>query len=259
VIESVEVSDALWCKPIDSGATEERLTGAKILETDRRGKYLIWHLSNAMSLVMHLRMTGTLLYDPDPDTRYSRVEFSLSDGHRVVFSDPRRFGTGLVLKTAELEAYFASRLGLEPFDPNFNQAHFHKLTRGRSAPLKSFLLDQRKIAGIGNIYADEALFRSEINPLRRPSELTQKQSAALREGIIAALAAGIDAGGATIDDFRDPDGAWGAYQSEFLVHRREGKSCPTCSTEIVRIVVGGRSTYFCPKCQPKPRRRLGKR
>ena len=258
VIESVEVSDALWCKPVDPGATEERLTGAKILETDRRGKYLIWHLSNAMSLVMHLRMTGTLLYDPDPDTRYSRVEFSLSDGHRVVFSDPRRFGTGLVLKTAELEAYFASRLGLEPFDPNFDHAHFHQLTRGRSAPLKSFLLDQRKIAGIGNIYADEALFRSEINPLRWPSELTQKQSAALREGIIAALAAGIDAGGATIDDFRDPDGAWGAYQSEFLVHRREGKPCPTCSTEIVRIVVGGRSTYFCPKCQPKPRRRPGK-
>ena len=259
VIESVEVFDALWCKPVDPGTTEERLTGAKILETDRRGKYLIWHLSNDMSLVMHLRMTGTLLYDPDPDTQYSRVEFSLSDGHRLVFSDPRRFGTGLILKTAELEAYFASRLGLEPFDPKFDQVHFHELTRGRSAPLKSFLLDQRKIAGIGNIYADEALFRAEINPLRWPSELTQKQSAALREGIIAALAAGIDAGGATIDDFRDPDGAWGAYQSEFLVHRREGKPCPSCSTEIVRIVVGGRSTYFCPTCQPKPRRRSGKR
>ena len=255
VIESVEVVDALWCKPTDPRSVEERITGSQILKTDRRGKYLIWHLSNRTSLVMHLRMTGTLLYDPDPSTRHSRVEFSLSDGHRLVFSDPRRFGTGLVLKTPDLNAYFSNRLGLEPFDPSFDAAHFHELTRSRTTPLKSFLLDQKKVAGIGNIYADEALFRAEINPLRWPSELTRWQSAELRDGIIAALAAGIDAGGATIDDFRDPDGAWGAYQSEFLVHRREGKPCPSCSTEIVRIVVAGRSTYFCPRCQPKPRRR----
>ena len=229
--------------------------GSTIEQTGRRGKYLIWQLSNRRALVMHLRMTGTLLYDPDSGERHSRVEFGLSDGHRLVFSDPRRFGTGIVIDQSRLDTYFDARLGLEPFDSRFDSEHLFSLTRRRSSPLKSFLLDQRRIAGIGNIYADEALFRARINPLRTPQSLTRSQAAVLRTSIIDALSAGIDAGGATIDDFRDPDGAWGAYQSEFLVHRREGRSCPECSELIVRIVVGGRSTYYCPACQPKPRSR----
>jgi formamidopyrimidine-DNA glycosylase len=199
-------------------------------------------------------MTGTLLYDPVPDGKYVRVEFGLDDAHRIAFSDPRRFGTGLLLDSESLDPYFAARLGLEPFDPEFDSDHLFELMRGRNAPIKSFLLDQRRIAGIGNIYADEALFRAGIHPLRRPAELKRQQAERLREGIVDALAAGIEAGGATIDDFRDPDGAWGAYQSEFLVHRREGQDCPDCGQEIRRMVVGGRSTYCCEACQPRPRR-----
>jgi formamidopyrimidine-DNA glycosylase len=194
-------------------------------------------------------MTGTLLYDADHDAAHTRVIFELSDGHRVSFCDPRRFGTGLVIPTSDLDQYFSSRLGLEPFDPGFDCEHLFALTRGRRTALKSFLLDQRLIAGIGNIYADEAMFRAGLAPLRRPMGLTRAETERLREGIVDSLTAGIHAGGATIDDFRDPDGAWGAYQSQFLVHRREGRDCPDCGTAIKRITVGGRSTYFCPSCQ----------
>ncbi len=254
-IESIDVFDDRFCLPDSPEIFVGSIVGSTIDLTDRRGKYLIWHLSNGRALVMHLRMTGTLLYDPDCDQRHSRVEFGLDDGHRLVFSDPRRFGTGIVVDESSLDGYFENRLGLEPFDSRFDAGHLFQLTRRRSTPIKSFLLDQRQIAGIGNIYADEALFRARINPLRLPQSITRTQAAALRESIIDALSAGIDAGGATIDDFRDPDGAWGAYQSEFLVHRREGRPCPACSEAIVRIVVAGRSTYYCPSCQPKPRKR----
>ena len=234
---------------------EATLEGRMIERTSRRGKYLIWNLDGSENLVMHLRMTGTLLYDPFPEPRHGRVEFNLDDGHSLWFSDPRRFGTGILVHDDHMDDYFRARLGLEPFDPEFDGEHLFQLTRGRNSPLKSFLLDQRRIAGIGNIYADEALFRAQLSPLKRPSTLTRVQAAALRDAIVDALSAGIDAGGATIDDFRDPDGAWGAYQSEFLVHRREARPCPNCACPIVRIVVGGRSTYHCPDCQPVPRRR----
>ncbi len=255
VLSEVMVRDARWCAPLEPAQLELDLEGRRIESTGRRGKYLIWNMSGGLALVMHLRMTGTLLYDPLPEQKHLRVEFGLDDGHRLGFSDPRRFGTGLVLNAADLDGYFEPRLGLEPFDARFDGRHLFGLMRGRTAPIKSFLLDQRRIAGIGNIYADEALFRAGIHPLRRPGELNRGQAARLRDGIVDALAAGIDAGGATIDDFRDPDGAWGAYQSEFLVHRREGRECPDCGRAICRMVIGGRSTYCCESCQPKPRRR----
>lgn len=252
-IDAVAVHDSRWCAPASTASIERAVAGRLVESTSRRGKYLIWNLDGGIHLVMHLRMTGTLLYDPEPAPIHGRVEFCLSDGHVLWFSDPRRFGTGAVIESSRLDAYFAERLGLEPFDPAFDQEHLFQLTRRRNAPLKSFLLDQRRIAGIGNIYADEAMFRAGVHPLKRPSTLTRAQAGLLRDGIVAALAAGIDAGGATIDDFRDPDGAWGAYQSEFLVHRREGLPCPDCGTAIKREVVGGRSTYHCPQCQPRPR------
>lgn len=255
VIDVVSIEDPRWCSPVAPESIEARLEGRRIDATGRRGKYLIWELAGGDSLVMHLRMTGSLLYDPEPGTGHQRVEFSLSDGHRVVFCDPRRFGTGDIVATGSRDEWFASRLGPEPFDPDFDAEALFGLTRGRNAPLKSFLLDQRRVAGLGNIYADEALHRAGLHPLRRPATISRREAARLHEGIVDALLAGIDAGGATIDDFRDPDGAWGAYQSEFLVHRREGLPCPGCAMPIVRFVVGGRSTYCCESCQPRPRRR----
>jgi formamidopyrimidine-DNA glycosylase len=173
-----------------------------------------------------------------------------------VITDPRRFGTGeLLLGTDALEAFFAARLGLEPLDERFSLEHLRELTRGRKAPIKALLLDQRRIAGVGNIYANEALFRAGIHPLRPAGRLDPRQRSALREALIQALQAGIQAKGASIDDFRHLDGLRGSFQEEFLVHGREGEPCVVCGTPIVRLVVGGRASYVCETCQPPPRRR----
>jgi formamidopyrimidine-DNA glycosylase len=175
---------------------------------------------------------------------------------RLAFADPRRFGTGeLALGPAALEAFFAARLGEEPLAGAFTGAHLHAQARASRAPIKAFLLDQRRVAGVGNIYADEALFRARIHPLRPANRLTAAQCEALREAVIASLEAGIAAKGATIDDFRDPDGARGAFQDQFLVHRREGEPCPSCGRPIRKLRAAGRGTYVCEGCQPRPRPR----
>ncbi len=173
---------------------------------------------------------------------------------RLVIVDPRRFGTGeLLLGQETMERFFAERLGIEPLDERFTAEHLRALTRGRATPVKAFLLDQRRVAGVGNIYADEALFRAGIHPLRPAGRLSLAQCARLREGVIEALGEGIDAQGATIDDFRHVDGVRGSFQDRFLVHRREGLPCPRCGTMIVKMVVAGRGTYVCERCQPRPR------
>ena len=178
------------------------------------------------------------------------------DGHELLFVDPRRFGTGqLALGGEALDTFFAGRLGIEPLQPGFTLAHLRTLARGCRSPTKAFLLDQRRIAGVGNIYADEALFRAGIHPLRPANRLTSAQLDALRDAVIVSLQAGIDANGATIDDFRDLDGARGSFQDEFLVHRREGEPCTVCGSAVRKLVVAGRGTYVCETCQPRPRLR----
>jgi formamidopyrimidine-DNA glycosylase len=175
---------------------------------------------------------------------------------RLVVVDPRRFGTGeLVLGSAALEEFFAARLGVEPLGEDFTAAHMRALARGRSAPINAFLLDQRRVAGVGNIYADEALYRARIHPLRAAGALTGAQWAGLRDAVVAVLLDGIDARGATIDDFRHVDGVRGSFQDRFRVHRRAGEACPECGGTIVKMVVAGRGTYVCERCQPRPRPR----
>ncbi len=223
----------------------------------------MWALDGDLYLLQHLRMTGVLLYDPGEDPPHVRVRLRLSgrdgddgDGGVIVVSDPRRFGTAqLVRGTDALEAFFAARLGPEPFDEQFSADYLRSRTRGRRAPVKAALLDQRLVAGIGNIYADEALWRAEIHPAREARQLTRAQWERVREGVIDALQAGIDARGASIDDFRHVDGVRGSFQDRFLVHRRAGEPCPRCGTTIVKRVVAGRGTYICEHDQPRPRRR----
>ncbi|HEX3873412.1 MAG TPA: zinc finger domain-containing protein [Solirubrobacteraceae bacterium] len=178
------------------------------------------------------------------------------DRARVVFVDPRRFGTGeLAIGLAALERFFDARLGVEPLDGGFTPELLRALARGRRGPVKPFLLDQRNVVGVGNIYADESLFRARVHPLRPAGSLRPKQYAGLHAAVIASLEAGIDAQGASIDDFRHPDGVRGSFQNQFLVHRREGLPCPVCGTPIRKLVVAGRGTYVCEHCQPKPRPR----
>jgi formamidopyrimidine-DNA glycosylase len=255
-ILDAEILDSRWSRPLPVNAVEEELRGATVDRVGRSGKYLIWELSDDRYLLVHLRMTGALLFDPPADPIHTRVRLELDQGHRLVYVDPRRFGTGHLLHGAGArDAYLAARLGVEPFTPTFTAAHLRAMARGRTAPIKSFLLDQRRIAGVGNIYADEALFRAHIHPLRSAGRLTGPQWVRLRDAIEEALAAGIEAKGASIDDFRHVDGARGSFQDRFLVHRREGEPCPGCGATVRKIVVGGRGTYLCERCQPKPRAR----
>jgi formamidopyrimidine-DNA glycosylase len=254
-VETAEILDARWTLPDPPQPTEDGLLGMTIERVARAGKYLILELSEDRHLLLHLRMTGTLLVDPEVDPPHTRVRFGLSGGRRLVYVDPRRFGTGhLLLGSAARDDYLHSRLGPEPLTPAFTAEYLRRRGRGRTAPIKAFILDQRHIAGVGNIYADEALFQAGIHPLRAAGRLTRPQWERLAAGIEGALAAGIDAKGASIDDFRHVDGARGSFQDRFLVHLREGLPCPRCGGLIRKLVVGGRGTYVCEHCQPRPRR-----
>ncbi len=255
-LRALQIADPRWCQPLDPVALTDALEGRRVERLDRRGKYLIWEASDEVCLLMHLRMTGTLLYDAPPEQRYVRVRFALDDGHVLSFCDPRRFGTGeLALGHRARDAFLDARLGLEPFGPEFTSDALLRATRGRRAPIKAFLLDQRRIAGVGNIYANEALFRARIHPLREAGKLKRAQIVALHDAVVGALGAGLKAGGASIDDFRHPDGVKGAFQNEFLVHGREGEPCLVCGTTIRKFVAAGRGTYACESCQVRPRRR----
>jgi formamidopyrimidine-DNA glycosylase len=250
------VDDQRWCAPIAPAELVAAVEGRTIERLARRGKYLIWTFAGEVHLLVHLRMTGTLLYDPAPDARYRRVRFDLDDGHHLLFCDPRRFGTGeLAIGDEGLERFLAPRVGIEPLEDGFTVDHLRALAKGRRGPVKAFLLDQTKIAGVGNIYADEALHRARIHPLRPVGQLQRQQLEALRDAVVEVLNAGIDLGGSTIDDFRHPDGVQGAFQNEFLVHLRKGEPCLTCGHEVVKFVAGGRGTYACESCQKRPRAR----
>jgi formamidopyrimidine-DNA glycosylase len=251
-IEDMEVLDQRWSAPALGVEAADAVRGRRIDKLDRRGKYLVWELSGDVHLVMHLRMTGNLLYTDD--ARFARVRIRLDDGGTVIFADQRRFGTGVVLLGGDArDDYFASRLGVEPLSADFTADHIRELARGRRAPAKAFLLNQERIAGVGNIYADEALFIARIHPLRPIGTLRGKQFDALRAAVVEVLEAGIDARGATIDDFRHTDGASGAFQDRFLVHLRAGEPCVRCGTTIKKIRAAGRGTYLCPRCQRAPR------
>ena len=272
-IERLEVLDARWTRSVDPRSLERQVGGRTIASLRRRGKYLLLDLEGELTLVMHLRMTGNLFLvdegdlvvavdgsDFTPaDDPYLRARFSLDDGRELRFSDARRFGEAFLLPTDRVEERFSGRVGIEPLSEEFTAEAIERMAAGRRAPLKSFLLDQAGIAGVGNIYADEALWRAELHPLSPAGSMRREHAEALRAGVLEALWAGLDGGGASIDDYLDSRGERGSMQDEFLVHRREGEPCPRCETPIRRIVVSGRSTYFCPDCQLRLRRRPRRR
>jgi formamidopyrimidine-DNA glycosylase len=252
-LQTLEILDERWCRPLAPAELADVVTGRRVDRLSRRGKYLVWELEDDAYLLMHLRMTGTLLLDPAGAPPYARAWLRFGE-HDLAYTDPRRFGTAeLALGRQQREAFFAARLGLEPLADGFTGAHLHALARTSRAPVKAFLLDQKRVAGVGNIYADEALFRARIHPLRLANRLTRTQVHTLRDAVVESLNAGIAAKGASIDDFRDPDGARGAFQDEFLVHRREGEPCPRCGRAVRKLRAAGRGTYVCEGCQPRPR------
>ena len=211
------------------------------------------------------RLGGPRLYESSTELRHLRARARPRRRLRAAVHGRAPLREAVLLEGAEaLEEYFAARLGVEPLSDELTPEALCRMAAGRTAPLKSFLLTQSGVAGIGNIYADEALHRAELHPLSPAGSMKPEHCEALVEGIVDALETGLADGGASIDDYRDARGERGSMQDEFLVHTREGKPCPRCGGEIERIVVGGRSTYFCPGCQvrlrrgPRRRRRRGR-
>ncbi len=224
----------------------QRLAGQCIEGVGRRGKYLILRLSGGEALLFHLRMSGALLLNhPEPE-RHIRAIFRFDDGSELFFSDPRKLG---VMWLVDDENIIVGRLGPEPLEPGFTPEVLGELLKGRSAPIKAVLLDQGAIAGIGNMYGDEALFVARIYPLKRAKYLSKDEVGRLYSAIRQVLESGIAHGGATVRDFRNPDGEPGEAQIFFNVAHRKGKPCPVCGTPIGRISVRNRGTYFCSRCQ----------
>ena len=246
----------------------QRLTGRRIVTLRRRAKYLVAVLDNHEALVMHLGMSGSFRIDGmtpgvfhharDKNAAHDRVIVQLDPGGRVIYNDPRRFGFMLLLSASKLDAdpHFRD-LGVEPFDAALNADFLAQAFMGRKAPVKALLLDQRLIAGLGNIYVCEALYRSGISPKRAGAALVRadgKATAALARlpaAIRAVLKEALAAGGSSLRDHRQADGSLGYFQHSFRVYDREGAACPTpgCAGTIERIVQSGRSTFYCPRCQ----------
>jgi formamidopyrimidine-DNA glycosylase len=248
-IVRAEILDPRLTRPYDLFEVAEELEGDTVVAVERRGKYLLVRLESGLGLLVHLRMTGSFGFAP---VSHERAVLELDDGSRVVYRDVRRFGTWLVLENAELEPYLAAKNGPEPLGPRFSARWLATQLARRKAPLKAVLLDQRVVAGLGNIYADEALWRARVNPLRPANGLTDDEVALVTRAIRAALRAGIERHGSTLRDYAAPDGASGAMQEEFRVYGRDGEPCRRCRTLIVKTRVGGRGTWFCPHCQPLP-------
>jgi formamidopyrimidine-DNA glycosylase len=232
------------------GSAEEvrrGLIGQKVKSLDRRGKYLIFHLSNGRSLIIHLRMTGVLLLDPKGVDHYGRVVFHLSNGHRLVFSDRRRLGLIWLVDDADT---VVGKLGPEPLDESFTPGILGQRLSRHHIPVKAALLDQCIVAGIGNMYADEALFAARIHPLRKADALSPEEVQTLYHCIRRVLQAGIGSKGASVDTYVRPEGELGTAHFDFKVAHRGGEPCPVCGSTIERVLVQNRGTYFCPRCQP---------
>ncbi len=257
VLPGAVIGDVVVNDPVVSVQTAaelgERLLGRRVVALRRRGKYLIVELDGAL-LVVHLRMTGRLLLAPEAGGAVPRFALRLRPAGELLFYDTRRFGRVWVLPAAAEDGFFAA-MGPEPFGESFTTGYLRGALEGRTAPLKSFLLDQRRIAGVGNIYADEAAFRARLNPLRVAGTLGPGEVARLRDALLETLQLGIDHEGASIESFVDPAGLRGAFQEILNVYGRGGEPCRVCGTPVRRIELGGRGTHFCPRCQPLPRGR----
>lgn len=244
----------LWPRIVLQPTAEEfcrRLPGLTVGEVGRRGKYLIFRLTSGEALVLHLRMTGSLLLRDGNDAsagpnRYTTAVFCLDDGLELIFCDRRKLGTASLIVD---ESEIARKLGPEPLDPRFTLAVLRNRLGNRKAPIKAVLCDQKFIAGIGNMYADEALFSAAIHPLRPANSLSGDETKRLHRAIRQVLRKGIANNGATFSDYRRPGGEKGRQQDAFDVAHRGGQTCNVCSTPIKRIPVRNRGTYYCPQCQ----------
>ena len=241
-------------RDVPPDAFAARVTGRRIDDLTRRGKYLFFRLDGNQPpfyLAVHLRMTGSLLYRRagDPPDAYVRAVIALDDGSELRYADLRKLGQMWLVKSPEAAV---GALGPEPLDAAFTAAKLRETLSHRRAPIKAVLLDQRAVAGLGNIYTDEALFAARTHPLRMANALTDPEVARLHRAIRRVLNDALGNRGSSFRDYVDAAGREGRHQLRVKVFRRTGQPCYVCGTEIARIKVGGRSTHFCPRCQPSP-------
>jgi len=233
--------------PVDLG---QRLTNARVTEVARRAKYGLIHTDRGDTLIFHLGMSGRMRLDPADASIHDHVVLETTAGHRVVLTDPRRFGLLALTATAELAGHpLLADLGVEPLGPALTTAYLADAFAGRIAPVKALLLDQRIVAGVGNIYASEALHRARIHPAREAGMLSRAEIAALVRALKATLREAIAAGGSSLRDHVQLDGTLGLFQHAWRVYARAGEPCRACATPIERTVQSGRSSFFCPACQ----------
>ena len=238
----------LWPGVVDRPSPEEfiaAMRGRRPVRIARRGKYMLFELDNGRWLIMHLRMTGSMrvVSANEPFLPHDRLVFHLQNGRDWRFNDTRKFGRAyLVDDPAEV----VGKLGPEPLHDDFSTAYLAHKLKGRRAAIKTLLLDQRIVAGVGNIYADEALFRARVHPARPAGSLQTEEIAALVQAVKAVIQQALAEMGTTLRDYRRPDGSVGEFQNSLQVFRRTGQPCPRCGAIIRRMVIGGRSTHFCP-------------
>ncbi len=254
-IVRARIDDPRLVRPEPPDAVAARLTGARVTGLGRRGKHLLIGLDDGGTLAVHLRMTGNFLVGEGATERpHLRALLELDDATTVAYTDQRRFGTWRVLEgEPELAEFLDERLGVEPLDEGFDGRSLARLFAGRRAAVKALLLDQRLVAGVGNIYADEALWAAKIHPETPGGLVSRAKLGLLATAVHDVLVAGIVAQGSTLRDFRTPDGGYGSMQERFQVFDRTGEPCPRCGTPIVKLRVAQRGTHVCPRCQ---RRRL---
>lgn len=251
---AVEILDPRLTRPEDPVGCAERLTDLTVRSVQRRGKYLIIDLIELVAIV-HLRMTGAFVW-PSDDDRHIRAQFTLSppaDGQHpgpLLFRDTRRFGTLTVLTPLEAQQYIDSRLGAEPLDTSFGPRELRRALARSTSAVKAALLNQHLIAGVGNIYADEALHTARIDPRRPADELSAADARRLHASLVAALDDGIQRGGATVRNYASTEGA-GRMQELLRVYGRAGMPCITCGTALSSTRIAGRTTVWCAKCQRK--------
>ncbi|MBC7218856.1 MAG: bifunctional DNA-formamidopyrimidine glycosylase/DNA-(apurinic or apyrimidinic site) lyase [Hadesarchaea archaeon] len=242
----VEIFDEKPLRGISPREFRRRLMGQRIEDISRSGKYLLFQLSSDETMIIHLRMTGALLLDPKEREKFTRIIFRFDGGTTLVFTDVRRFGAVYLVRN---KADIVGRLGVEPLSEEFTPEVLAGLLAGRRAPIKAVLLDQTVIAGIGNMYADEALFSTGIHPLTPAGKLNSTQIRALHGAIRKILVRAIGSGGASVSTYRRPGGEIGTAHFDFKVAHCGGKKCPRCRAEIQRVRVRNRSSYYCPQCQ----------
>ncbi|MFC1952881.1 bifunctional DNA-formamidopyrimidine glycosylase/DNA-(apurinic or apyrimidinic site) lyase [Chloroflexota bacterium] len=243
----------LWEGIVKEPSVKEFLTGVSgqtILALSRRGKYLFFSLNSCDTLIVHLKMTGSLIVKPAVEDlpKYTRAVIHLENGIDIAFRDPRKFG---VLRLVEDREKIIGKLGPEPFDEDFTSRTLARILEKRKTPMKALLCEQHLIAGIGSMYADEALFATKIHPTRAGEDVTQQETEQLYREIRRILWAAIENKGASVDTYYRPDGTKGTAHYEFKVAHRFKEPCDVCETPIERIKVRGRGSYYCPKCQPE--------